>query len=349
MRRDAVEDPFEPFSLSLRIGREARPHLRQGLTPETAHRIADIVLRIAPVDACAITDDKTILAVVGQGCANMGPGHPVQTDATRRVLRTGRVESIASKEELQCSVPGCPCPIRTAVIAPLHIQGEVVGTVKLYNTSPSPVPDYVQRLAEGLSELLSLEMEVAEAERQRELLAQARLEALQAQIRPHFLFNVLTTMREELETTDLYLRLESARFGSRLTVEQEVDPSALDVRIPVLTLQPLVENAVVHGLAPKDGDGRLRVVVRRVGAVVRMLVADDGVGMSREKLTAVLSFGVGEGMGLGLNNVRERLVGLLGHGARLRVMSWEGRGTLVYVRLPVLEEEGRRAPRPHRR
>ncbi|MCL6563959.1 MAG: histidine kinase [Firmicutes bacterium] len=342
------------------------PH---GLTPETATKAAEIIHRISQVEAVAITDATSVLAYVGNGCPYMLPGTAIHTKATQRVLKTGETEVVRDKAALNCPVPGCPCPVQSAVIVPLKIQGQVIGTVKLYRHKPSAIPEYAQRLAVGISELISLHLELAEAEHQRKLLMQARLEALQAQIRPHFLFNTLNTiiatsrarpekarelltelaqflrhaltpaqeriaLAQEVDYVHLYLRLERARFGDRLKSEVHIDPTTLSARIPVLTLQPLVENAIVHGLGPKDGPGRVILMVRRRRHHLSILVADDGVGIPREALSRLFESGYGSGMGLGLANVYERLKALCGPRATIRVRSREGAGTAVLVRIP---------------
>jgi len=338
------------------------------LTADRARRIAAIVQYIAAADAVAITDTAQILAVEGEGCPNMQPGRPVQTDATRAVLRTGQAAFVPSKGELHCPVAGCPCPIQAAVIAPLKIGGHVVGTVKFYHRDPDLIPGFMMRLATGISELLSLQLEFGEAEHQRELVAQARLQALQAQIRPHFLFNTLNTIiatsridadrarellaelaaflrhtisdrssqatiAQELDFVHMYVRLEQARFGSRLQVSFRIDPATLDVPVPVLTLQPLVENAIVHGLAPRASRGRLTVAVRRRGDRVCIAVADNGLGFDPAAANR-RSGADGPSGGLGLANVNQRLVGLCGPDARLRIRSRRGRGTLVAAHVP---------------
>lgn len=234
---------------------------------------------------------------------------------------------------------------------------------------------HAMRLAIGMSELLSLQAELSEVEHQRQLLAQARLEALQAQIRPHFLFNTLNTVvatsrfdpdlarelltelaaflrhtisdrgdhiavGEEIAFVEQYLRLERARFGERIAVRLEVEPAVRGARLPVLALQPLVENAIVHGLAPKDGPGLLRVFVSSHGGELRLAVVDDGVGMPRARLHSLFE-PTTAGMGLGLSNIYERLQALYGRRARLRLRSRPGRGTAVIVRLPLsYAEEG---------
>jgi two-component system LytT family sensor kinase len=368
-----VGERVRPLDVTLAL-RAAAARSGRGLTDDQARRIAQIVLRLAKVPAVAITDSVRILAYEGRGCPHMHPGQPVQTRATRRVLRTGEAATIERKADLQCPVEGCPCAIESAVIAPLKLQGQVIGTVKLYDVLPGPMPDYVRRLAVGISELLSLEAEAHETERQRELLAQARLEALQAQIRPHFLFNTLNTViamsrrdpelarellgelagflrqtisyrgetatvRDEVSFAAQYLRLEQARFGERLGVRLAIDPGVQEAEMPVLSLQPLVENSVVHGLAAKEGPGRLVVSARRRGTHLQIAVVDDGVGLSQTRLRRLYSQDEST-MGLGIANIAGRLEALYGTEAHLRLRSREGRGTAVFLQLPLRRREG---------
>lgn len=355
---------------TLRIGEQTLPYVRQGFTRETAQKIAEIIREIGAVDAVAVTDDQTILGYAGFGCPFMVPGRPILTNATRSALRTGEVRVVASKAEFACPVEGCPCPLQAAVIAPLRIRERIVGTVKLYRTQEGGMPDWLHRLAGGLAQLLSLQLELGETDRLRELTARARLEALQAQIRPHFLFNTLNMIllfsrtnidqarellvrlasflrrslsvrgdfirvEEELEYVQTYLAIERARFGESMRFRVSVDPRALGCLIPVLTIQPLVENAVVHGLARKEGGGSLVVRARVRGDRLRVVVADSGVGIPPDRRRRIFEPGVGTGMGLGLSNVNERLRMLYGDGWGLRLRSRPGRGTVVRVEVPL--------------
>ncbi len=358
------------FDATFQVGREALAYLRQGLNEETAQKIAEIIHEISQVDAVAITDTKRILGFTGMGCYYHKPGRPILTNATKAALATGEFATITDTRDFRCPVKDCPCPLQAAVIAPLKHRGRVVGTVKLYLTHTSQIPPYVTRLAMGIVELLNLQMEVAEADRQIQLVTKARLEALQAQIRPHFLFNVLNTiimfsrtdvekcrellihlasffrrslnyrgdfitMQDELDYINTYLYLEQARFGEKIRIRVKVDPRVLRYRIPILTVQPLVENAIVHGLAPKEGGGRLGIAVRLVRDEIHCLIRDDGVGIPPERMESVFQPGFGAGMGLGLSNVNDRIVSLYGESYRLKIRSAAGRGTAILVRIPV--------------
>jgi two-component system LytT family sensor kinase len=211
-------------------------------------------------------------------------------------------------------------------------------------------------------------------EEQERMLLHARMEALQNQINPHFLFNTLNSvsslvrfdpdtarqmiiklanilrrllssseafvpLREELEFIDDYLDIEVVRFGvDKLQVVKELEPASLDVMVPSMLLQPLVENSIKHGLSSKIDGGSIRVRSRLTETELIIEVEDDGVGMGSVNLLERPS-GLG-GTGIGMANVAERLKVLYGEAARMTIDSHEGKGTLVRLRLPALHTEG---------
>jgi two-component system LytT family sensor kinase len=202
-------------------------------------------------------------------------------------------------------------------------------------------------------------------EEQKRLVLEARLDALQRQINPHFLFNTLNSiaslvrnqpelarkmtvklanilrallkehdayvpLREELKFTDDYLDIEVVRFGAdKLRVEKEIDPRTLDVLVPSILLQPLIENSIKHGLEPRIQGGTVTLRSRLEGGRILIEVADDGVGMSDGASTLRRT-----GAGIGIKNVQERLEVLYGNQAHFSVASNPGRGTLVSIELP---------------
>ena len=208
-------------------------------------------------------------------------------------------------------------------------------------------------------------------EEQERLLLNARMEALQNQINPHFLFNTLNSvsslvridpdtaremitklanilrrllnttdafvpLRDELEFIDNYLDIEVVRFGrDKLRVVQEMDESSLDVMVPSMLLQPLVENSIKHGLSSKINGGSIFLRSRMDGSKLMIEVEDDGVGMPPAKLVQHQG-----GTGIGMANVAERLKVLYGDAASLAILSNPGMGTLVRITMPVLESEG---------
>lgn len=207
-------------------------------------------------------------------------------------------------------------------------------------------------------------------EEQERLLLHARMEALQNQINPHFLFNTLNSisslvrfdpdtaramilklatilrrllnsseafapLREEFEFVDNYLDIEVVRFGrDKLRVVKELDPASMDVVVPSMLLQPLIENSIKHGLAPKVEGGSIYLRSRLTDSRLIIEVEDDGVGMGGSQLEESGSW---TGMGIGMANIAERLQVLYGDTARMTIDSHEGKGTLIRIRLPLVE------------
>ena len=227
---------------------------------------------------------------------------------------------------------------------------------------------------------IRIERKLKEQER---LLLEARLDALQRQINPHFLFNTLNSIgslvrskpelaremivklasilrallktreafvpfSEELAFTDDYLAIEVVRFGEKLRVVKEIAPESLDIIVPSMLLQPLIENSIKHGLEPRIGGGTITLRSRVEREMLVIEVEDDGVGMSEAKPGSGISR---RGTGIGMRNVRERVQmlygagsggagsgGLAESGARVEVHSRPGRGTRIALWLPVLAD-----------
>jgi two-component system LytT family sensor kinase len=213
-------------------------------------------------------------------------------------------------------------------------------------------------------------------EEQKRLLLEARLDALQRQINPHFLFNTLNSiasavrskpelaremtvklanilrallrdhdtfvpLSEELKFTDDYLDIEVVRFGAeKLRVEKEIDPQTLDVMVPSILLQPLIENSIKHGLEPRLHGGTVTVRSRLNQDRLLIEVADDGVGMSGRPVSMLRRTGAG----IGMRNVQERLEVLYGDRARFSVVSNPGRGTLISIEVPAIPAGARHDP-----
>lgn len=197
-------------------------------------------------------------------------------------------------------------------------------------------------------------------------LVEAQLDALKMQLQPHFLFNTINavtvlmrkgetasairmlgglsellrrslsslrvefvTLRDELDFAARYLEIETTRFPDRLRTRVEVDPAAAQARVPNLILQPLVENAVKHGIAPRIGGGEIAIRARVAGARLRVEVHDDGVGVAAAPATA--------GHGLGLAHVRKRLSQLYGDDHAFTLAPAAGGGTVATLELPLQE------------
>ncbi|WP_157429538.1 histidine kinase [Actinomadura oligospora] len=305
------------------------------------------------------------------------------TQHARPVLATGRPRVVGTDPLATCGDPSCP--IRVAVVAPLAIDRHVVGALVAYG--PEPSATRVRAVGE-VARWVAGQLELAELDSSRARLAEAEMRALRAQISPHFVYNSLTTiasfvrtdpvrarellldfadfarysfrnprdfttLADELRSIDRYLLLERARFGDRLQFSVEVAPEVLSVAVPFLSLQPLVENAIRHGMQGRTRDEfRIRIVARDNGVEAAISVEDDGVGIDPARLGEILSpspgardraggrpggagqGGRGGGAGIGLANVDERMRQVYGDEYGLTVETALGAGTKVNLRVP---------------
>ncbi|MGH8999535.1 MAG: sensor histidine kinase, partial [Acidimicrobiia bacterium] len=286
----------------LRTANEAAPPLRAGLTRAEAQKSLRGLRALLDARAVALTDETHLL-----GWEGAGEHHGEAAAALAApVVATGRPR-VTTPSETRCHVSGCP--IQAAVIVPIVVGDAVVGTLGAYGTDPPPG---LIRTAGEVARWVATQVELAELDQSRTRLAEAELRALRAQISPHFIYNALTaiaayvhtdptrardlllefadftrysfrrhgqftTLAEELKSIDKYLVLERARFGERLQVTLQIAPEVLPVAVPVFVLQPLVENAVRHGLEAKTGPGHISIVAEDSGPVCRISVEDDGV------------------------------------------------------------------------
>lgn len=354
--------------LALKIASKTLPHLRHGLNTQSATETAKIIYELTKADAVSITDREKVLGFVGKGSDHHRIGEPILTQSTKRVNTDGVLAVIHSHEERGCPVPDCP--LRSGVGAPLLAQGVVVGTIKLSRMQTGEVNEMDIELARGIAQLLSVQIELAEIDEQKKMREKAELKALRAQMKPHFLFNTLSiimslcrtkpetardliehlsiilkysfakhgdfvTIEEELEKVKSYLEIAKTRFGSRLTIEMDIDDSVLKTRIPVLSIQPLVENAVQHGLFPKLTQGKLMIKAGKEADSVQISVIDNGIGLEPAKLTQLFSSGA---EGIGVQNVHLRLKGLYGEQYGLLLESQVNCGTTAIIRIPYTRE-----------
>ena len=237
---------------------------------------------------------------------------------------------------------GSPSPWMTLVVVLVTVVG-VATPIKIWNSA---------RIEHRLQE-------------QEQLLLAAKIEALKSQINPHFLFNTLTsisslirsqpdtartlivklstllrrlmrshqhfvTLREELESIDEYLDIEVIRFGPKLRVRKEINPDTLDIVVPSMLLQPIVENSIKHGFARKVGPGVITIRSRRENGRAIIEVEDDGMGFMLERLDQPMSSGIG------LANVRERLAVIYGDQYQFQLTSEPGHGTSARIEIPEL-------------
>ncbi|TXK39783.1 sensor histidine kinase [Nonomuraea sp. C10] len=356
-RRELGTSPAERATFeTLHTASLAGPPLRAGLTADGADRASRHLRRLLGSPALAITDGERLLVYDGEGEHHAGEAF----EHARATLGDGRTQVLS----ISCDL--LECPIRQAVVVPLTTDDRVVGTLAAYGQHASAG---LVRAAQEVAGWVDSQLELAELDRSRTLLMEAEVRALRAQISPHFIYNSLTTiasfvrtdperarelllefadftrysfrrhgefttLAEELRSIDRYLILERARFGDQLQVTLRIAPEVLPVAVPFLCLQPLVENAVRHGLESKDGVGRIAIMAEDAGAECRISVEDDGLGMDPDRLRRILAGEIPPAGGVGLANVDLRLRQVYGDEYGLVVETGRGAGTKVNVRLP---------------
>jgi two-component system LytT family sensor kinase len=346
--RELGTDAERATYTTLHAASSAGQHLRTGLNPAGAAKAGRQLRALLGCDALAITDTAGVLAWDGAG----EELKPLLMDLAAGVLAGG------------------PSSVRTvgtlaAVIAPIKAGARVVGVVAAF--APSAGAGLVRATGE-VADWVAVQVELAELDASRTLLMEAEVRALRAQISPHFIYNSLnaiasfintdpararelvvefadftrysfrrhgdfTTLAEELRCIDRYLLLERARFGDRVQVSLRIAPEVLSTVIPFLSLQPLVENAVRHGLEAKEGPGHISITANDSGAFAEVTIEDDGVGMDPAQLQSMLA-GHSDGDHVGLRNVDARLRQVYGDEHGLVIETAPGEGTLITMRVP---------------
>jgi two-component system LytT family sensor kinase len=350
--RDLGTDEERATYRTLHLASRAAAHLRGGLGEPDAARAVRHLRALLGCDSVALVDlagdvavdgDEALRAVAAELAAEVTASGRTQV---RRGIAVGRREM-------------------DAAAAPVLVGRRAVGAVVAFE--PTVRAGLVRATGE-VAGWVAAQVELGELDTSRSALAEAEVRALRAQISPHFIYNSLnaiasfintdpatarelvlefadftrysfrrhgdfTTVAEELRSIDSYLRLERARFGDRITVTLQVAPEVLSTVVPFLSIQPLVENAVRHGLESKEGGGRITITAVDAGAFAELSVEDDGVGIEPTALERALAGGQA-GDHVGLRNVDARLRQVYGDEHGLVVETNVGAGTLVRMRVP---------------
>ena len=346
----------------LKIVRMTLPYLRKGLNRKNAGNVVDIIYKNLDVDAVSMTDTTSILAHSGLGKDHHKPGAEFQTALTENVIKTGKYNIAYNKEMIGCRKE--TCPLFSSITVPLKIEKRIIGTLKLYKSRNAKINHVDLETSLGLASIFSNQLELSMLEKEKKAARDAEFKALQYQINPHFLFNAINTIVSyirtapeegrrlliklgevfrnslnrtadivpvsvELEYLDSWLEIEKARFGENLEIKFNIENT--EAEIPVLILQPLVENALKHGIGKMIEKGIVEISARNVKNGYEFSVTDNGCGFDEEVLS---SFENGTIQSIGLKNTDERLRNRYGDKSRLEIVCPVEGGTLVRFFIP---------------
>ena len=343
---------------AMRIAERTLTILGKGFPADGAEELAKIVHEETGVAAVAITDREKVLAFTGTGADHHRAGQILTSPHIIKSIEENRIVYADGVHRTWACALAKDCPLGSALSIPIRIDSELIGTINLFENKDTLFLGLNKTLGEGIANLISDQILHARYNEQKNLLVQAELKLAQAQINPHFLFNALntiiavirkdadqardlllhlsnffrknlkrttdiSTLAEELDHVQSYLKIEKARFGDQLTLEMDIDENLLNLRLPVFSLQPLIENAVKHGISQLLGPGRVRLSAHRQDENV-VIEIEDNAGNYQER---------GQ-MGLGMNIVEKRIKNLYGEQYGLEVSCRRQEKTLISIKLP---------------
>ena len=328
--------------LSLEIANKTLPYFRNG---ESLNEVCKIISDSLGAKAVVITNEKYITASYSTSEDFKIAHTDIKSEVTKKVLRTGKICIIGQCDDVkyfQC-VTG---KIKSCIISPLFQGEKVSGTLKIYFDTKENVTASNQYLVEGLSLLISTQLELSSVENLKTMAKEAELKALQTQINPHFLFNALHTtsffvrkdpnkareiiidlstylrynlenacklvpLEMELEQVKAYFNIEKARFGDKISLNIDVDENVKNINIPSLIIQPLVENSIKHGLLKKREGGFVNIIAKKENKGCLITIEDNGIGID-QKIINNLDDRIDKN--IGLKNVHNRIKLIYGKG-----------------------------------
>ncbi|OEF95858.1 histidine kinase [Desulfuribacillus alkaliarsenatis] len=332
------------------ISEKVLGYFKEGLNHITAKALGEMLIKELHAEAVAIVDSNEIIAKAGDNT----------------VLYT--IETTKNFMELKDA---------TNIVIPYHRSTQKSGYIIIYFKRPNQIRTTELVLAEGLGKLISYQLSLVETEKLRVLLKDTEVRSLQAQINPHFLFNTLNTivtlirtkpdearnvmvhlanfmrmnlklmaaplvsLEQELCLLESYIKIIRVRFSERLTINLDIDDNLYHFKLPPATIQPLVENSIQHGLQKVPKNGRVVITIDKVEYGVRVSIKDNGTGIPEERLETLAKQQITsrKGNGIGVYNVNQRLISLLGETSQLHIKNLAEGGCEVSFFLPDRQPE----------
>ncbi|ATV07185.1 sensor histidine kinase [Fusobacterium vincentii] len=333
--------------LALEIANKTLPHFRE---TENLSEVCKIIAEDLGAKATVITNKKEIIAGFSFDKDEIKKAD-IKSNNTRKVLKTGETMLVIKEDDeiIEDFLDISP-HIKSCIILPLKEKNDISGTLKIFFDTAEKITDKNRYLMIGLSHLISTQMEISKVENLISLLKYSELKALQSQINPHFLFNVLNTMTslirtnpekarevtidlsnylrynldnnvksveliKELNQVNTYIKIEKVRFGDKLNIIYDVDESLYNFQIPSLIIQPLVENSIKHGILKKRDNGCVKIIIKKIGKDMEVIIEDDGIGIEQ---TIIDNLDKQIKENIGLKNVHQRLKLLYGEGLNIK-------------------------------
>ena len=333
--------------LALEIANKTLPYFRE---TENLSEVCKIIAEDLGAKATVITNKKEIIAGFSFDKDKIKKAD-IKSNNTKKVLKTGEAMLVIKEDDeiIEDFLDISP-HIKSCIILPLKEKNDISGTLKIFFDTAEKITDKNRYLMIGLSHLISTQMEISKVENLISLLKYSELKALQSQINPHFLFNVLNTMTslirtnpekareviidlsnylrynldnnvksveliKELNQVDTYIKIEKVRFGDKLNILYDVDESLYNFQIPSLIIQPLVENSIKHGILKKRDNGCVKIIIKKIDKDIEITIEDDGVGIE-QSIIDNLDKQIKEN--IGLKNVHQRLKLLYGEGLNIK-------------------------------
>ena len=347
IKKEKEEVAAMQSKLALDIANKTLPYFRS-INEESLEKICRIIKDEINSDAVSITNKNEVLAYVGVGEDAFKAPYTEISNITKCSIKENKILNIQVKKE-ESSISE-KADLKTAMIIPLTDSQGVVGTLKIYYAKKYDMSHSKKSLAIGLSQIISTLMEISKIEKIENERKTSEIKALQRQINPHFLFNALNTItsfirinpdkarkliinlstymrynlevndnlidiNKELEQVKAYVEIEKARFGDKLTVLYDIDEN-IEAKIPSLTIQPLVENAIIHGIRKNGGCGTVVIGVKKEDGYTRVWVENDGIAIDLDVIKKVYSGEMPDNK-IGLYNVHLRLKLIYGQGLNI--------------------------------
>jgi len=353
-------------SKALSIAASTEGLLRNGFNQENSTKVAHIIYQQLGVGAVSITDRDKILAFIGMGSDHHLPGTPIASKATLQSIEDDEVKYLDGiHEPYQCSI-NKHCRLGSTLVIPLRGENnKVVGTIKLYEAKNTLFSTINRTLGEGIASLLSAQILAGQNQRYQQMLSQTEIKLLHAQVNPHFLFNALNTLlavirrdeqqasqlvqnlstffrknlkrpeeivtlKDELDHITAYLEIEKLRFMDKLDIIINVPSKLESAHLPAFSLQPIVENAIKHGVSQMLGQGVVTIRAYQLHDLLTLEV-EDNAGNYREAFK--------DNQGLGINLVHKRIQIRYGEQYGMRIECQPDIYTRVILTLPMEKDK----------